>query len=117
VNRLLRAVFAFLILSASPVAAQVIHVVDDDGQGSAVDCNASAPAFTTVAAAIAASTNGDTVLVCAATYLENIDFDGKAKTSSHATASGTARAERVAAGSSSKAAAALSSAATSSRRT
>ncbi len=51
---------AFLVLSLSPAAhATTIHVPDE------------AP---TIAAGIAAAANGDTVLVNAGTYVENIDF-------------------------------------------
>ena len=79
--RLFRPVlFAALILSASPAAAQVVRVVDDDGMGSGAGCDGSTPAFTTPGAAIAAARNGDTVLVCPGRYVGNLDFGGKAIT-------------------------------------
>ncbi len=69
----------FLVLAASsPSLAQTNRIVDDDGQGSAADCADPAPAFTTVGAAIAAAGSGDAVRVCPGTYVENINFGGKA---------------------------------------
>ncbi len=58
--------------------AQITWVVDDDGHGSPADCDDSTPSLTTVAAGIAAAASGDTVLVCPGTYVENINFGGKA---------------------------------------
>jgi len=66
------------LVTASPALAQATWIVDDDGQGSAVDCEGTTPAFATVGAAIAAAASGDTVRVCPGTYLENINFSGKA---------------------------------------
>jgi parallel beta-helix repeat protein len=71
---------AALLLSSSPAAAQVTRVVDDDGQGTASDCAAATPASTRVGDAIAAAGAGDTVLVCPGTYVEAINFGGKAIT-------------------------------------
>lgn len=62
---------------SNTAAAQVTRVVDDDGQGTGVDCNAATPALTRVGDAIAASASGDTVLVCPGIYIENIGFGGK----------------------------------------
>ncbi len=68
----------YFALAATPGFAQVIRMVDDDGLGSAANCDDSTPAFATVGAAIAAAGSGDAVLVCPGTYVENIDFNGKA---------------------------------------
>ncbi len=43
-------------------------VVDDDGLGSAADCNAATPAYSSISAAAAAANPGDTVRVCSGTY-------------------------------------------------
>ena len=71
---------AFVLFSSPALlfAQGVTHIVDDDGGGTAADCDISTSAFTTVAAAIAAAGSGDTVLVCPGTYVENINFGGKA---------------------------------------
>jgi hypothetical protein len=57
--------------------AQVVRVVDRDGHGTAASCDDSAAALTSVTAGIAAAANGDTVLVCPGTYVENLNFAGK----------------------------------------
>jgi hypothetical protein len=67
-----------LVLAASPSLAQVTRIVDDDGQGSLASCDDLTPTFATVSAAITAAAAGDTVLVCPGTYVENINFAGKA---------------------------------------
>jgi hypothetical protein len=53
-------------------------VVDDDGQGSEASCDDATPAHVTVSAGISAATPGETVLVCPGTYVENVNFGGKA---------------------------------------
>jgi hypothetical protein len=65
---------------AVPCVAQVTHVVDPDGGGSPLNCDDSTAAFSAVGAAIAAAAAGDIVLVCPGTYVENINFGGKAIT-------------------------------------
>ena len=45
-----------------------LKVVDGDGQASADDCDATAPASTTIAAAMSAANPGDTIKVCPGTY-------------------------------------------------
>lgn len=71
----------FLFFLPAPLFAQpVTRIVDDDGQGTATSCEAPTPASTTVDAAIGAAGAGDTVLVCPGTYVENINFRGKAIT-------------------------------------
>lgn len=74
------AFLALLLFSTSPAAAQVTWVVDDDGQGTAADCDAATPALRKVGDGIAAAGDGDTVLVCPGAYSEFIDFGGKAIT-------------------------------------
>jgi parallel beta-helix repeat protein len=56
--------------SAAPVAAGATLVVDDDGQGSAADCDSSDSAYSTIVAAVGAAVSGDTVQVCPGTYTE-----------------------------------------------
>ena len=67
-----------LVMSASSAIAQTTRVVDDDGQGTAVNCDDPTAAFATVGAAIAVAASGDTILVCPGSYIENINFGGKA---------------------------------------
>ena len=67
-----------LVMSASSAVAQTTRVVDDDGQGTAVNCDDPTAAFATVGAAIAVAASGDTILVCPGSYIENINFGGKA---------------------------------------
>jgi parallel beta-helix repeat protein len=71
-------VWLYLVSAASPSLAQVTRIVDDDAQGSATNCDDTTTAFATVGAAVAAAGSGDTVLVCPGTYVENINFSGKA---------------------------------------
>ena len=71
---------ATLALAPGTAVAQTTLVVDADGQGTATDCNAPTPAFSTISTAIAAATAGDTVLVCPGTYQETVNFLGKAVT-------------------------------------
>jgi parallel beta-helix repeat protein len=59
-------------------AAHATRIVDDDGQGTIASCDDPQATYSTVGAAIAAATNGDTVLVCPGTYIENVNFGGKA---------------------------------------
>lgn len=47
-------------------------VVDDDGQASATDCDASIPASSTIQGGINAANIGDTVKVCPGTYNEDV---------------------------------------------
>jgi parallel beta-helix repeat protein len=55
---------------AAPVAAGATLVVDDDGYGSASDCDSADVAYGTIQAAIAAAAGDDTILVCPGTYTE-----------------------------------------------
>ena len=43
-------------------------VVDDDGMGTAADCDAADPCYSTIAAAVAAASPGDNIMVCPGTY-------------------------------------------------
>lgn len=43
-------------------------VVDDDGLGSAADCNDPTPAYSSISSAVVAANPGDTVRVCSGTY-------------------------------------------------
>jgi parallel beta-helix repeat protein len=70
------AVLAF----AHSARAQVTLVVDDDGQATPASCDDATGTFASVGLAIAAAANGDTVLVCPGTYIENVNFAGKAIT-------------------------------------
>jgi hypothetical protein len=74
--RLLAAGFALI----PSFALSAVLVVDDDGLGSAADCNAGIAAFSTIGAAISAASNGDQIVVCPGTYFERINFGGKAIT-------------------------------------
>jgi hypothetical protein len=65
---------------AASAYGQTIRVVDPDGQASASSCADSTPAITTIGAAISAAAAGDTILVCPGTYVENLNFGGKAIT-------------------------------------
>ncbi|HEV8718964.1 MAG TPA: hypothetical protein VGX03_39860 [Candidatus Binatia bacterium] len=61
-----------LALTAGPAVAATL-VVDDDGFASATDCNDLTTAtFTTISAAVAAASSGDTILVCPGTYPEQV---------------------------------------------
>jgi parallel beta-helix repeat protein len=68
-----------LILMAAPASGATL-VVDDDGRGTTAACDDETPAFSTVGGAIAASVPGDTIRVCPGTYLETVNFLGKAIT-------------------------------------
>jgi parallel beta-helix repeat protein len=59
-------------IGAPAAAAGATRVVDNDGTGSATDCDASAPAFRTVQKAVNAADAGDTVLVCPGTYVGRV---------------------------------------------
>lgn len=66
----------FLAMSAAltPQAAHAVTtlVVDDDGQGTAADCNAGTAAFTSIQAAVNAAAPGDTIFICPGTYNEQV---------------------------------------------
>jgi len=67
---------AFLVLIVfliTPlVHAQTTLVVDDDGHGTAANCDANAPAFSSIQAAVNAALPGDTIFICPGTYNEQV---------------------------------------------
>lgn len=63
-----KALFLLLFLMLGTSAYAVTIVVDDDGFGSAADCNDATPASSTIAAGVALAGPGDTVRVCSGTY-------------------------------------------------
>src|SRR5262245_18998026 len=63
-----------IALVASPAAyAQGTLVVDDDGQGTAANCNASAPTFGSIQGAVDAALSGDAVFICPGVYDEQVE--------------------------------------------
>lgn len=54
--------------SSSSTNATPNLVVDDDGLGSAADCNDTSPAYSSISSAVVAANPGDTVRVCSGTY-------------------------------------------------
>src|SRR5215208_725074 len=71
------AIHLFMTVSAAgdsqPVhAAATTLVVDDDGHGTATNCEASNAAYNTVDAAVQAATAGDTIRICPGTYAEQV---------------------------------------------
>ncbi len=66
-----------LLVPEARALAQVTRVVDNDGHGSQANCDSQDSAFMTIGGAIAASSFGDSVIVCPGTYVENVNFGGK----------------------------------------
>jgi hypothetical protein len=59
--------------SAAPVTAGATLVVDDDGMGTAANCDSSDPTpYSTISAAVSAAAPWDTVQVCPGTYNEQV---------------------------------------------
>jgi len=50
-------------------------VVDDDGMGSAANCNDTAMAYTTISSAVAAASPNDTIIVCPGLYPEQVTIN------------------------------------------
>jgi parallel beta-helix repeat protein len=73
---------AVMMLGAIPAAAAK-RVVDDDGQGSATNCNASAAAYFTISTALSAANAGDQIIICpgpaAGAYNEQLVIDKNVK--------------------------------------
>ena len=61
-----------VFVSTPLVHAQATLVVDDDGQGTATNCNAGAPAFSNIQAAVNAAAPGDTIFICPGIYDEQV---------------------------------------------
>jgi hypothetical protein len=61
-----------LVILPVQVQADTVLVVDDDGQGTAADCNANRPTYSTVQAAVNAAPAGGTILICPGTYVEQV---------------------------------------------
>lgn len=69
----LRSFLFAAMIAMSPLAlAQTTWVVDDDGAGSATDCDAPTAASATIQGAVNAASAGDTILVCPGTYDEQV---------------------------------------------
>jgi hypothetical protein len=69
-------VFLLASLAVAGSAQAAIQVVDDDGAGTATDCNAGTATFPTIQAGVTAATAGvDTVKVCPGTYPELVTVD------------------------------------------
>src|SRR5436190_18870049 len=68
---------AFLALPALHAGASVgtTRVVDDDGMAVPGNCDDSTPTFSTIQAAVDASSAGDTVQVCPGVYHESVLVD------------------------------------------
>ena len=65
----------FIALSAaltSKGAQAATLVVDDDGQATALNCDASGAAFSTIQLAVNAAASGDTIQICPGTYDEQL---------------------------------------------
>src|SRR3954467_3379408 len=60
---------AFALLGAGQASAAT-SAVDDDGKGTASNCNATTPASPTIQGAITAASPGDSIAVCPGTYTE-----------------------------------------------
>ena len=61
------------LIAPSLAHAQSTLVVDDDGQGTATNCNAGTPAFNSIQAAVNAAAPGDTIFICPGTYDEQVE--------------------------------------------
>ncbi|MFN8623973.1 MAG: hypothetical protein U0869_24790, partial [Chloroflexota bacterium] len=57
-------------------AAGKVRVVDNDGKGTAANCDATTKAFKTIQSAVTASAAGDIVKVCPGTYAEKVSITG-----------------------------------------
>lgn len=66
---LIVAVYAGLMIGS---ASAQTHVVDDDGMAVVGDCDATAATFFTIQSAVAAAGPGEEIVVCPATYVENV---------------------------------------------
>ncbi|MEA2126517.1 MAG: hypothetical protein QOI80_3299 [Solirubrobacteraceae bacterium] len=58
--------------AAANASAATTRAVDDDGMATPKNCNAATPASPTIQGAVAASSSGDTIVVCPGTYVEQV---------------------------------------------
>ena len=70
------AALTFALVAVPASAAGKVRVVDNDGKGSATNCDATTKAFTRIQKAIDASAAGDIVKVCPGTYMERVSIAG-----------------------------------------
>jgi pectin methylesterase-like acyl-CoA thioesterase len=61
-----------IVVSPRIAHAQSTFVVDEDGNGTATDCDAAVPAFNTIQAAVNAAIPGDTIFICPGTFDEQV---------------------------------------------
>ncbi|MEP7158093.1 MAG: hypothetical protein ABI797_01580 [Chloroflexota bacterium] len=66
------AILALAMVAPTSAFAASTLVVDDDGFGTAANCNAATPAYATIQSAVNAAAAGDTVKVCPGTYAESV---------------------------------------------
>lgn len=67
---------ALSLIAVPASAAGKVRVVDNDGKGSATNCDATTKAFAKIQKAIDASAAGDLVKVCPGTYKERLSITG-----------------------------------------
>lgn len=67
---------ALSLIAVPASAAGKVRVVDNDGKGSATNCDATTKAFSKIQKAIDASAAGDIVKVCPGTYQERVAITG-----------------------------------------
>lgn len=69
-------VLTLALITVPTAAAGKTRVVDNDGKGSPVDCDASVKTFSSIQKAVDASGAGDTVRVCPGTYKGRVKITG-----------------------------------------
>jgi len=74
-SAILIGVAVFALLRSPATRSASLLVVDDDGQATAANCEASTPVFASIQAAIGAATPGDTILVCPGEYIEQVTIN------------------------------------------
>lgn len=72
------AALALGLITAPASAAGITVYIDDDGTAGAAGCSGSTVVPTSIQAAVDASGQGDTILVCPGTYVETVDIAGAA---------------------------------------
>ena len=69
-------IFLVVAFVRSPATRSAsLLVVDDDGQATVANCDASAPAYMSIQTAIGAAASGDTILVCPGVYVEQVTIN------------------------------------------